>query len=64
MNKFLSPLNLGQNIFFLPDFFQQLIEYTEEFRPLPIIKLWIGPVPLVALYKAENVEVGIYYYSG
>ena len=58
MNKFLSPLNLGQNIF-LPDFFQQLIQYTEEFRHLPLIKLWIGPVPLVALYKAENVEVGM-----
>lgn len=39
------------------DFFQQLIQYTEEFRHLPLIKLWIGPVPLVALYKAENVEV-------
>lgn len=39
------------------EFFQQIIQYTEEFRHLPIIKLWIGPVPLVALYKAENVEV-------
>lgn len=58
MNEFLSPLNLGQNIF-LPDFFQQLMQYTEEFRNLPLIKLWIGPVPLVALYKAENVEVGM-----
>lgn len=51
---------VGHALFMKPnstDFFQQLIEYTEEFRPLPIIKLWIGPVPLVALYKAENVEV-------
>lgn len=39
------------------EFFQQIIYYTEEYRHLPIIQLWIGPVPLVALYKAENVEV-------
>lgn len=39
------------------DFFQQLMQYTEEFRHQPLIKLWIGPVPLVVLYKAENVEV-------
>nr|XP_004666458.1 cytochrome P450 4V2 [Jaculus jaculus] len=39
------------------DFFQQLIQYTEEFRHLPLLKLWIGPVPMVTVYNAENVEV-------
>ncbi|XP_020016204.1 cytochrome P450 4V2 [Castor canadensis] len=39
------------------DFFQQLIQYTEEYRHQPLLKLWIGPVPMVALYSAENVEV-------
>ncbi|XP_069429389.1 cytochrome P450 4V2 isoform X2 [Ovis canadensis] len=39
------------------DFFQQIIDCTEEFRHLPLLKLWLGPVPLVALYNAENVEV-------
>lgn len=27
------------------DFFQQIIEYTEVLRDLPLIKLWIGPLP-------------------
>ncbi|XP_004853106.1 cytochrome P450 4V2 isoform X2 [Heterocephalus glaber] len=39
------------------EFFQQLIQYTEEFRHMPLLKLWIGPVPMVVLYHAENVEV-------
>ncbi|KAM9670485.1 cytochrome P450 4V2 isoform 2-T2 [Dama dama] len=39
------------------DFFQQIIDYTEEYRHLPLLKLWLGPVPLVVLYNAENVEV-------
>ncbi|XP_006834517.1 PREDICTED: cytochrome P450 4V2-like [Chrysochloris asiatica] len=39
------------------EFFQQIIQYSEEYRHKPLLKLWIGPVPLVALYKAENVEV-------
>ncbi|KAB1257721.1 Cytochrome P450 4V2 [Camelus dromedarius] len=42
---------------FLPDFFQQIIECTEEYRNLPLLTLWLGPVPLVAIYNAENVEV-------
>ncbi|XP_038611293.1 cytochrome P450 4V2 [Tachyglossus aculeatus] len=38
------------------DFFQQVIQYTEEFRHMPLWKLWIGPVPVVILYHAESVE--------
>lgn len=38
------------------EFFQQLITYSEEYRKMPLIKLWLGPVPLMILYKAENVE--------
>ncbi|XP_062932780.1 cytochrome P450 4V2 [Cynocephalus volans] len=38
------------------EFFQQLIQYTEEYRHMPLLKLWLGPVPMVALYNAENVE--------
>ncbi|KAM5264054.1 cytochrome P450 4V2 [Ctenodactylus gundi] len=39
------------------EFFQQIVQYTEEFRHMPLLKLWIGPVPMVALFHAENVEV-------
>ncbi|XP_047711061.1 cytochrome P450 4V2 isoform X2 [Prionailurus viverrinus] len=39
------------------EFFQQLICYTEEYRHFPVLKLWLGPVPLLAIYNAENVEV-------
>ncbi|KAM5194428.1 cytochrome P450 4V2-like [Mantella aurantiaca] len=38
------------------DFFQQIIEYTEVFRELPLIKLWIGPMPFLIVYHAETVE--------
>ncbi|KAK2494093.1 hypothetical protein MC885_005001 [Smutsia gigantea] len=51
--------NLGQ-VFSLrsePYFFQQLIHYTEEYRRTPLLKLWLGPMPTVILYNAENVEV-------
>ncbi|XP_012499451.1 PREDICTED: cytochrome P450 4V2 [Propithecus coquereli] len=39
------------------EFFQQIIQFTEEFRHMPLLKLWVGPVPMVVLYNAENVEV-------
>ncbi|XP_011362285.1 cytochrome P450 4V2 [Pteropus vampyrus] len=39
------------------EFFQQIINYTEEFRHQPIVKFWFGPMPIVALYNAEAVEV-------
>ncbi|KAM4707689.1 cytochrome P450 4V2-like [Discoglossus pictus] len=38
------------------EFFLQIIEYTEVFRNLPLIKLWLGPIPLLILYHAETVE--------
>ncbi|KAF6083854.1 cytochrome P450 family 4 subfamily V member 2 [Phyllostomus discolor] len=39
------------------DFFQQLIEYSEKYRHLPVFKLWLGPVPLVVMYNTEVVEM-------
>ncbi|MBN3301800.1 CP4V2 protein, partial [Amia calva] len=38
------------------DFFKQLIEITSERRNEPLLKIWIGPVPFVVLYHAENIE--------
>ncbi|XP_061227452.1 cytochrome P450 4V2 [Neopsephotus bourkii] len=38
-------------------FFKQLQTYVEEFRSLPLLKLWIGPLPLVLLYHPDSVEV-------
>ncbi|XP_010172881.1 cytochrome P450 4V2 [Antrostomus carolinensis] len=38
-------------------FFKQLQVYVEEFRSLPLFKLWIGPVPVVVLYHPDSVEV-------
>ncbi|KAL0973928.1 hypothetical protein UPYG_G00213080 [Umbra pygmaea] len=38
------------------DFFNQIIEGTAEFRHLPLLKVWVGPKPLVVLFHAETVE--------
>uniref|UniRef100_A0A8D0H973 Cytochrome P450 4V2 n=1 Tax=Sphenodon punctatus TaxID=8508 RepID=A0A8D0H973_SPHPU len=38
-------------------FFKQLVHYSEEFRNLPLLKLWIGPLPFVVLYHSDTVEV-------
>ncbi|XP_075466236.1 cytochrome P450 4V2 [Ascaphus truei] len=38
------------------DFFLQIIQYTEEKRSEPLIKIWVGPVPFLILYHAETVE--------
>ncbi|XP_054460197.1 cytochrome P450 4V2 [Anoplopoma fimbria] len=38
------------------DFFRQIEDFTREFRDAPLFKLWVGPVPFVVLYHAENVE--------
>ncbi|CAJ0968911.1 unnamed protein product [Ranitomeya imitator] len=40
------------------DFFRQIIEYTEVLRHLPLIKLWLGPMPFLILYHAETIEGG------
>ncbi|NXM70481.1 CP4V2 protein, partial [Serilophus lunatus] len=38
-------------------FFKQLRVYAEQFRNWPLYKLWIGPVPVMVLYRPESVEV-------
>ncbi|KAA0709318.1 Cytochrome P450 4V2 [Triplophysa tibetana] len=39
------------------DFFNQIIQGTNENRHLPLVKVWVGPVPFLILYHAENIEV-------
>ncbi|XP_065127837.1 cytochrome P450 4V7 [Paramisgurnus dabryanus] len=39
------------------DFFNQIIVGTNEYRHLPLTKVWVGPVPFLILYHAENIEV-------
>lgn len=39
------------------EFFQQLIEYSEKCRSLPFTIVWLGPLPMVAMYNTEVVEV-------
>ncbi|KAJ6668615.1 hypothetical protein lerEdw1_012097 [Lerista edwardsae] len=51
---------LGNALLFERDgagFFQQVILYSNALRNIPLLKLWIGPLPFVALYHAETVEV-------
>lgn len=31
--------------------------YSEVLRNIPLIKLWVGPLPFVILYHADAVEV-------
>ncbi|XP_064005091.1 cytochrome P450 4V2 [Pogoniulus pusillus] len=38
-------------------FFKQLQKHSEEFRSLPLLKLWVGPLPVVILYHPDSVEV-------
>ncbi|XP_015418611.1 PREDICTED: cytochrome P450 4V2 [Myotis davidii] len=39
------------------EFFQQVIYYTEQNRHVPMLKAWLGTVPVIAMYKAETIEV-------
>ncbi|CAM4548245.1 unnamed protein product [Lepidochelys olivacea] len=39
------------------DFFKQIVDKFEEYRNLPLLKLWIGPLPFVILYHPDAVEV-------
>ncbi|XP_023612936.1 cytochrome P450 4V2-like isoform X2 [Myotis lucifugus] len=39
------------------EFFQQVIYYTEQNRHVPMVKAWLGTVPVIAMYKAETIEV-------
>uniref|UniRef100_A0A8C3A968 Cytochrome P450 4V2 n=1 Tax=Cyclopterus lumpus TaxID=8103 RepID=A0A8C3A968_CYCLU len=36
------------------DFFRQIEDLTRDFKDAPLFKIWIGPVPLVILFHAEN----------
>ncbi|XP_069600465.1 cytochrome P450 4V2-like isoform X1 [Ranitomeya imitator] len=50
---------IGNALRFKPnggDFFIGLVEHTEAFRHLPLMKIWVGPVPFLILYHAETVE--------
>ncbi|XP_015422224.1 PREDICTED: cytochrome P450 4V2, partial [Myotis davidii] len=38
------------------EFFQQLIHYSKEYRHLPMLKLWLGTIPVIAMDKAETIE--------
>ncbi|XP_029017670.1 cytochrome P450 4V2 [Betta splendens] len=38
------------------EFFRQIQQYTVEFSKLPLLKLWVGPLPFVVLFHAETVE--------
>ncbi|XP_066505317.1 cytochrome P450 4V7 [Hoplias malabaricus] len=38
------------------DFFNQIIELTEENRHRALAKVWVGPVPFLILYHAETIE--------
>ncbi|XP_059541621.1 cytochrome P450 4V2-like isoform X2 [Myotis daubentonii] len=39
------------------EFFQQVIYYTEQNRHVPMVKAWLGTVPVIAMFKAETIEV-------
>ncbi|ELK25148.1 Cytochrome P450 4V2 [Myotis davidii] len=39
------------------EFFQQMIYYTGRNRHVPMVKLWLGTVPVIAMFKAETIEV-------
>ncbi|XP_062855848.1 cytochrome P450 4V2 [Trichomycterus rosablanca] len=38
------------------DFFNQLVEGTSQNRHRPLVKVWVGPIPFLILYHAENIE--------
>ncbi|TSP25389.1 Cytochrome P450 4V2 [Bagarius yarrelli] len=38
------------------DFFNQIIEGTNENRHRPLVKVWVGPIPFLVLYHAETIE--------
>ncbi|XP_043401750.1 cytochrome P450 4V2 [Chelonia mydas] len=39
------------------DFFKQMVDKSEEYKNLPLLKIWIGPLPFVILYHPDAVEV-------
>ncbi|CAM2113252.1 unnamed protein product [Caretta caretta] len=39
------------------DFFKQMMQYYNDFRNQPLLKLWFGPLPFLFLYHPDTVEV-------
>nr|XP_056711048.1 cytochrome P450 4V2 [Euleptes europaea] len=38
-------------------FFKQMLNYGDEFRNTPLVKGWLGTMPLLLLFHAETIEV-------
>uniref|UniRef100_A0A8B9GWG2 Cytochrome P450, family 4, subfamily V, polypeptide 7 n=1 Tax=Astyanax mexicanus TaxID=7994 RepID=A0A8B9GWG2_ASTMX len=38
------------------DFFNQIVQGTNENRHQPLAKVWVGPVPFLVLFHAETIE--------
>ncbi|XP_061440380.1 cytochrome P450 4V2 [Rhineura floridana] len=38
-------------------FFKQLMDYTDKFRNIPLVQLWLGPQPNLILIHPDTVEV-------
>lgn len=41
------------------EFFNQIVEGTNENRHRPLVKVWVGPIPFLVLFHAETIEVCI-----
>uniref|UniRef100_A0A670IPA2 Cytochrome P450 4V2 n=1 Tax=Podarcis muralis TaxID=64176 RepID=A0A670IPA2_PODMU len=51
---------LGNALLFERDgeaFFRQMMNYFEDFRNVPLLQLWVGPLPYVILYHPDTIEV-------
>ncbi|XP_034628412.1 cytochrome P450 4V2 [Trachemys scripta elegans] len=54
---------LGNALFFErkgEDFFKQMMQYYEDFRNQPLLKLWLGPLPFLFLYHPDTVEPSLF----
>ncbi|XP_053486697.1 cytochrome P450 4V2 [Ictalurus furcatus] len=38
------------------EFFNQIVEGTNENRHRPLVKVWVGPIPFLVLFHAETIE--------
>ncbi|XP_063075460.1 cytochrome P450 4V2 [Engraulis encrasicolus] len=38
------------------DFFSQVVDYTVQYKDTPLLKVWLGPIPFVILFRAETIE--------
>ncbi|XP_026553699.1 cytochrome P450 4V2 [Pseudonaja textilis] len=51
---------LGNSLLFDRDaegFWKQVIKFSEEYRCIPLLKVWVGPFPHIILYHQDTVEV-------